>query len=221
RRRQRRTRGRLVDGDRRQPRRARHAAPPRRHGRRPRQPHPSVLRARARDRDRPRCRGRSPRRTRQRDSRERARGANMTTTKQSHRAEERVEQTPRTAADLVMNRLGDDRIGIRFEDDDYTWDDFARAAIRCSHFLAAHLNDRLPPHLGILLENRPEFLFWWAGSALSGTALVCMNPTRRGQELADDVLATDCQILLVDSTTRGLIDESDLPDVEVIDIDSD
>lgn len=145
----------------------------------------------------------------------------MTTTKQSHSAEERVEQTPRTAADLVMNRLGDDRIGIRFEDDDYTWDDFVRAAIRCSHFLAAHLNDRLPPHLGILLENRPEFLFWWAGSALSGTALVCMNPTRRGQELADDVLATDCQILLVDSTTRGLIDESDLPDVEVIDIDSD
>ena len=143
----------------------------------------------------------------------------MTTTSQNQHTQA-GRTMPKTAADLVLARLGDDRIGIRFEEDDYTWDDFARAAIRRSHFLAAHLDRAQPAHLGILLENRPEFLFWWGGAALSGTALVCMNPTRRGQELAEDVRATDCQILIVDSTTRGLIDSSALPEVEVIDIDA-
>ena len=143
----------------------------------------------------------------------------MTTTSQNQHLEA-GQVLPTTAAELVTARLGDDRIGIRFEDDDYTWDDFARAANRRSRFLTAHLDRAEPPHLGILLENRPEFLFWWGGCALSGSALVCMNPTRRGQELVDDVLATDCQILIVDSTTRGLIDSTALPGVEVIDIDA-
>ena len=143
----------------------------------------------------------------------------MTTTSQNQDLEA-GNALPTTAAALVVARLGDDHIGIRFEDDDYTWDDFARAAVRRSHFLAQHLDPAQPPHLGILLENRPEFLFWWGGCALSGAALVCMNPTRRGQELVDDVLATDCQILIVDSMTRGLIDSAALPGVEVIDIDA-
>src|SRR5699024_4472333 len=184
-----RTRSRLVDSDRRQSRGPRHPAPARRHGRRPRQPYPSVLRPRPRDRDCPRSRGCPPRRTRQRHRRPRTRGRIMTTTSQNQHLEA-GQVLPTTAAELVTARLGDDRIGIRFEDDDYTWDDFARAANRRSRFLTAHLDRAEPPHLGILLENRPEFLFWWGGCALSGSALVCMNPTRRGQELVDDVLAT-------------------------------
>src|SRR5699024_2807115 len=166
------TRGRLVDGDRRQSRGPRHSAPARRHGCRPRQPYPSVLRPRSRDRDRPRSRGSPPRRTRQRHRRSRTRGMIMTTTSQNQDLEA-GEALPTTAAELVAARLGDDRIGIRFEDEDYTWDDFARAAIRRSHFLTAHIDRAAPPHLGILLENRPEFLFWWGGCALSGSTMVC------------------------------------------------
>lgn len=147
----------------------------------------------------------------------------MTTTRnnqQTNGGHSATDSTPTTAADLVMARLGDSHVGIRFEDDDFTWDDFARSAIRRSHFLTDRLDPELPPHLGILMENRPEFLFWWGAAALSGTALVSMNPTRRGKELIEDVRATECQILLVDSATRELIDQSALREVLIIDIDS-
>lgn len=128
---------------------------------------------------------------------------------------------PTTTAELILRRLGDRKVGLRFEDDDYTWDDFARASIRRARFLTDRLEPGHPPHVGILMENRPDFLFWWGAAALSGSALVCMNPTRRGSELLDDVAATDCQILLVDTNTRELIDADALTEAEVIDIDND
>ena len=47
------------------------------------------------------------------------------------------------------------------------------------------------PHIGVLLPNGPEYLFWLNGAALAGAAIVGINPTRRGEALAADVRATD------------------------------
>lgn len=53
-------------------------------------------------------------------------------------------------------------------------------------------------HIGVLLENMPEYLFWTCAVALSGSVLVGINPTRRGRELAGDIRHTDCDLIITD-----------------------
>jgi fatty-acyl-CoA synthase len=67
-----------------------------------------------------------------------------------------------------------------------------------------------PFHVGVLMENTPEYLFLLAGAALAGAVIVGINPTRRGEELAADVRATDCQLLITDSAMTGLLEGLDL-----------
>ena len=55
-----------------------------------------------------------------------------------------------------------------------------------------------PPHVGVLLENTPEFVFLLGGAALSGHVIVGLNLTRRGEELARDIRHTDCAVVLTD-----------------------
>ena len=63
-----------------------------------------------------------------------------------------------------------------------------------------------PQHLGILLENSPEYLFWIGGAAFAGAAIVDINPTRRGAELQRDIAHTDCRWLITD---RSQLDHFD------------
>ena len=107
-------------------------------------------------------------------------------------------------ADLLVARTDDDHPAILFEDDVITYRTFiAEAAAR-----AALLGDarRVGPfHVGVLLENVPEYLYWIAGAALAGAAVVGINPTRRGSELAHDVRHTDCQLLVTDTAGAGTL----------------
>ncbi len=57
----------------------------------------------------------------------------------------------------------------------------ARARPRAALFDALRVDG--PPHVGVLLDNVPEFLFWIGGAALAGAVVVGINPTRRGAEL--------------------------------------
>ncbi|MDN5796923.1 MAG: AMP-binding protein [Intrasporangium sp.] len=109
---------------------------------------------------------------------------------------------PVTTAELILTRLGDHKVGILFEDETYTWDTYVRESIRRSHLLLDRIDPSRPPHVGILMGNRPEYLFVWGAAALAGLTLVSLNATRRGQELADDVVATDCQLVLVGADER-------------------
>ena len=58
---------------------------------------------------------------------------------------------------------------------------------------------RGPPHVGVLLPNGPEYLFWLNGAALAGATIVGINPTRRGEALASDIRATDCAMIVTDA----------------------
>ena len=53
-----------------------------------------------------------------------------------------------------------------------------------------------PFHVGVLLDNVPEFFFTLCGAALAGATVVGINPTRRGAELARDIAHTDCAFVL-------------------------
>src|ERR1035437_3998727 len=113
-----------------------------------------------------------------------------------------------TVADLLRARAGDDHPALLFEDERYSWTEFvAAAAIRAQMALALRRDG--PFHIGILLDNVPEFLFWIGGSALVGATVVGINPTRRGDELAHDIRHTDCRVIITDTDHASLLEGLD------------
>ncbi|MEU4829337.1 AMP-binding protein [Streptosporangium sp. NPDC023615] len=115
-----------------------------------------------------------------------------------------------TFADLIRARAGDEHPGLRFEDQEYSWARIVREAeLRAALALETREPDR-PFHLGVLLENVPEYIFWIFAAALSGAAVVGINPTRRGGELAADIRHTDCRSIVTDTAHSALLDGLDL-----------
>jgi fatty-acyl-CoA synthase len=113
-----------------------------------------------------------------------------------------------TIAELLAERADDDDAGLAFEDERWTWASVVR---ECA--ARAALLDELGvagKHVGVLLENVPEYVFLLGGAALSGSVVVGINPTRRGDELARDVRHTDCAIVLTDATQAPLLEGLDL-----------
>ncbi|MFM8562538.1 MAG: AMP-binding protein [Acidimicrobiia bacterium] len=104
-----------------------------------------------------------------------------------------------TVADLLLARLGDEHPGYVFEDRTISWDEVVRESVRRAAFLRARLDPSRKPHIGVLLENTPEYLHWIGAAALTGACIVGINPTRRGSELARDVHHTDCQMIVTDT----------------------
>jgi fatty-acyl-CoA synthase len=102
-----------------------------------------------------------------------------------------------TVAGLVAARAGDGRIGLVFDDREWTWAAVVEEAAARAAWLASLRRDG-PFHVGVLLENTPEYLFLLAGAALAGAVVVGINPTRRGGELAADIRHTDCQLIVTD-----------------------
>ncbi len=117
--------------------------------------------------------------------------------------------TPATVGALLRARLGDEHPGYRFDDQSWSWD----AVVRESAVRAALLDGLLGPvgshdrprHVGVLLENIPEYLFLAGGAALAGVTIVGINPTRRGAELAGDIAHTRCRLVITDADQAGLL----------------
>ncbi len=116
---------------------------------------------------------------------------------------------PDTVAELVRSRAGDPNVGLQFEGERWTWAEVeTEMEVR-----GAYLEDLLrtePLHVGVLLDNVPEYLFMLGGAALSGRVVVGINPTRRGAELARDIRHADCQVIVTDSSYAELLDGLDL-----------
>jgi hypothetical protein len=76
-----------------------------------------------------------------------------------------------TVASLIRGRKGDQHAGYIFEGRTYTWDEVvSESAVRASILNELLVADR-PPHIGILLENTPDYLFWIGGAALIGACI--------------------------------------------------
>ncbi|WP_345964279.1 AMP-binding protein [Streptomyces sp. BRB040] len=114
-----------------------------------------------------------------------------------------------TIADLLLARAGDDHPGLLTRERTWTWDEVvAESAARAA--LAAELRIDGPFHIGVLLDNVPEYVFWLGGAALAGAAVVGINPTRRGAELAREVRHTECQLIVTDRAGLDLLDGLDV-----------
>ena len=117
-----------------------------------------------------------------------------------------------TVAEHIVKHAGDPRIAIRFEDQEWTWAEYVQACAQRAAYLLDRLPAGKPPHVGVLLDNTPEYLMWLGATALTGTVLVGINPTRRGAELARDITHTDCQLVVTEERHLSLLDGLDLGD---------
>ncbi len=114
-----------------------------------------------------------------------------------------------TFADHVLARANDDRPAVLFEDAVITYREWvAHCAARAALF--TQMRQDGPPHIGVLLENVPDFTMWLGAAALVGATVVGINPTRRGAELARDITFTGCQIVITEPSQVHLLDGLDL-----------
>ena len=84
-----------------------------------------------------------------------------------------------TVASMLAARSSDDSVGVMdVGGGTWTWREAVyKGAARGA--LARALIGQARPHIGVLLPNCPEYLFWLNGAALAGAAIVGINPTRR------------------------------------------
>ncbi len=78
---------------------------------------------------------------------------------------------------------------------------------------AAWMQDRRvdgPFHVGVLLDNCPEYVYALHGAALIGATIVGANSTHRGADLARDLAHTDCQLLITSEQFLPLVEGLDL-----------
>ncbi|MFB6817190.1 AMP-binding protein [Streptomyces sp. NPDC056347] len=125
-----------------------------------------------------------------------------------------------TVAELVQRQWGDHRPGLRYRDTVLTHHQVASGAAARAALLADLLPTGGEPHVGVLLDNTPEFPLWLSAAALAGAAVAGINPTRRGAELARDILHTDCRVLITERAHLPLLAGLDLPGVRVLVTDS-
>jgi fatty-acyl-CoA synthase len=108
-----------------------------------------------------------------------------------------------TIFDLVADRVGDDRVGLVFEGRTWTWGEVVEESLaRASLLRRSGLAGK---HVGVLLDNLPEYLFLLCAAALTGSVVVGANDTRRGDALAADLRHTDCAVVLTDSSKADLL----------------
>lgn len=114
-----------------------------------------------------------------------------------------------TFAEVVRARADDDNLALLFEDRRWTYREWvAEVAARAS--LLGQMRVDGPLHIGVLLENVPDFTMWLGAAAVSGAVVVGINPTRRGHELERDIAHTDCQIIVTEPSQAHLLDGLDL-----------
>lgn len=119
-------------------------------------------------------------------------------------------ESPLTVAGLLRERATDDHPALLFEDSAWSWREFVDESNARAQLLLDRLDPERPLHVGVMLENCPDYLFLIGAAAFAGAAVVGVNLTRRGEELAADIRASDCQLILTDTEHLPLLGGLDL-----------
>ncbi|MEV0251062.1 AMP-binding protein [Nocardia sp. NPDC050712] len=112
-------------------------------------------------------------------------------------------------ASLLRARIGDPHPGLRTREQEWSWDEVVTESYRRGA-LATRLRWSGPRHIGVLLDNVPEFVFWLGGAALTGATIVGINPTRDDDTLAGEVRHTDCGLIITDTAGAARLRSLDL-----------
>jgi fatty-acyl-CoA synthase len=127
---------------------------------------------------------------------------------------------PAANAAVLLRRNGTDperaaRPALRFGDQVFTHGQLLEEAERFASLFRARMDPDRPPHVAVLLDNTPDYVFALCGAGLIGAALVGLNNTRRDEHLARDISYTDVQLVITEPRHQGLLapvaDGLDLP----------
>ena len=122
-------------------------------------------------------------------------------------------ELPAANAAALLRRNGTestiaDRPAVRFEDRVITHGEFLAESTRWANLFLAQ-----PPstpdgvlHVGVLLDNIPEYLFALGGAALSRSVIVGLNHTRRDEHLWRDIEHTHCGLLISEQRHLPLLE---------------
>jgi fatty-acyl-CoA synthase len=123
-----------------------------------------------------------------------------------------------TVQQLLRQRRHDDSPAVASGDRVWTWREHLAEAEAEAAVLIGLADSTRPLHVGALLGNSPAMLRAMAAAALGGYVLCGINTTRRGTGLLSDIRRSDCQILLVDTEHRELLEGLDLNGIPVLDV---
>jgi fatty-acyl-CoA synthase len=122
----------------------------------------------------------------------------------------------------LLRRNGTDdatssRPAVHFEDRTWTHAEFLAQSVRWANLFLAQ-GPSTPDgvlHVGVLLDNTPEYVFALGGAALSGAVVVGLNHTRRDEHLLRDIEHTHVGLIITEARHRELLGpfESRLPRV--------
>jgi fatty-acyl-CoA synthase len=110
-----------------------------------------------------------------------------------------------TMPELLHARADDDGVGLRFGDEEWTYRRLVHECRRRAELLVDRRPADRPFHVGVLLDNVPEFWMMLGAATLAGATVVGINPTRRGAELARDIEHTDCAFLVSERDKLDLL----------------
>ena len=119
-----------------------------------------------------------------------------------------TDDAPATFAELVLARADDDTTGCSSRINAGRGPRSCRGA-RARRAPAATPAARTVPRRRAA-RQRARVRLPVLGAGLAGAAVVGINPTRRGAELARDIRHTDCQLIVTDDSMRPLLDGLDL-----------
>jgi len=91
---------------------------------------------------------------------------------------------------------------------------FTECAMRAN--FARKTTGKFHPHIGVMLENTPEFLYWLGACAISRSTFVALNSTHRGSELKSQVTHTECDLVLTEKSSYDLLVDAGV-DVGIVD----
>ena len=121
-------------------------------------------------------------------------------------------ELPAANAAALLRRNGTDpaiadRMAVRFEDRTITHAEFLAESSRWANLFLAQ-----PPstpdgvlHVGVLLDNLPEYLFALGGAAMSRSVMVGLNHTRRDEHLWRDIEHTHIGLIITEQRHLPLL----------------
>ena len=113
------------------------------------------------------------------------------------------------AAELLRRNGADpgirDRPAVKFGDRVWTHAEYLAESCRWAQLMFDRTPADRPLHVGVLLDNTPDYLFALGGAALSGSAVVGLNHTRRDEHLLRDVVHTHVSLVVTEPRHLGLL----------------
>jgi len=117
---------------------------------------------------------------------------------------------PAANAAALLRRNGTDpefasRPALHFGDRTWSHAEMYAESTRYAALFRQRLDPGRPPHVGVLLDNTPDYVFCLAGAGLAGAAVVGLNHTRRDEHLLADIDYTDVQLLVTEPRHQELL----------------